>query len=409
MLILIDEAASMVEDVARRVPFPTVMITGAMGLRHSRYLLVLTLACASGVVRAIAQDQVSFDVIDLDTTLSLDRLAAQLANKRVVFVGETHDRYDHHLNQLEIIRRLRQLDPNLAIGVEYFQQPFQLQVDDYIAGRTTEKEFLGATEYYQGWGYDYRLYAPIFRFAREQRIPVRALNVPTSLASAVAKVGIAGLSGQQRTYLPKEIGPADADYRSRLRRAFEAHGAAKPDAFDHFVEAQLVWDEGVAESAAAYLNANQGRRMVILAGSGHLAFGSGIPKRLARRTKATFAIVLNGGDEVEPQMADYLLLGKKQELPAAVILGISLEEKDGKCRIRSLSAGGAGAKAGLKRGDVLIEIDGQTVKRIADMRLALWDRKPGERVRVSVRRMRLFGAVTARSFEIELAPGGAEK
>src|SRR6478735_5198894 len=103
MLILIDEAASMVEDVARRVPFPTVMITGAMGLRHSRYLLVLTLACASGVVQAIAQDQVSFDVIDLDTTLSLDRLAAQLASKHVVFVGETHDRYDHHLNQLEII------------------------------------------------------------------------------------------------------------------------------------------------------------------------------------------------------------------------------------------------------------------------------------------------------------------
>ena len=374
-----------------------------MWLRYSRYLLVLALAYASWVVGAIAQDQESLDVIDLDTTLSLDRLAAQLATKRVVFVGETHDRYDHHLHQLEIIMRLHQLDPNLAIGVEYFQQPFQLQVDDYIAGLTNEKEFLGATEYYQGWGYDYRLYAPIFRFAREQRIPIRALNVPTSLASAVAEVGIAGLSGQQRTYLPKEIGPADEDYRSRLRKAFEAHGAAKPDAFDHFVEAQLVWDEGMAESAAAYLNANQGRRMVILAGSGHLAFGSGIPTRLERRTSATYVIVLNGGDEVEPHMADYLLLGKKQELPAPGILGISLKEQDGKCRIRSLSAGGAGEKAGLKRGDVLIEIDGQTVKRIADTRLALWDKRPGDRVRVSVRRMRRFGAVTAFNFEIELA------
>jgi uncharacterized iron-regulated protein len=377
-----------------------------MWLRHSRYLLVLTLACAFWVVRAIAQDRVSLDVIDLDTTLSLDRLAAQLATKRIVFVGETHDRYDHHLNQLELIRRIHELDPNLAVGVEYFQQPFQPQLDDYIAGRTTEMEFLRATEYYQGWGYDYRLYAPIFRFVREQRIPVRALNVPTTLASAVAKVGIAGLSGQQRAYLPKEIGPADEDYRSRLRNAFEAHRAAKPDAFDHFVEAQLVWDEGMAESAAAYLNANQGRRMVILAGSGHLAFGTGIPKRLGRRTNASYAIVLNGGEQVEPDVADYLLLSKKQELPTAGILGISLEEKDGECRIRSLSEGGAGEKAGLKRGDVLVEIDGQTVKRIADMRLALWDRKPGDRVRVSVRRMRRFGAVTTRNFEIELAAPG---
>src|ERR1700676_4362544 len=229
---------------------------GAMWLRYYRSLIVLVLACASGVIGGIAQDQGSVEAVDLDTTLSLDRLAAQLANKRVVFIGETHDRYDHHLNQLEIIKRLHQLDPSLAIGVEYFQQAFQAQVDDYVAGRTTEKEFLRVSEYYQSWGYDYRLYAPIFRFAREQRIPVRALNVPSDLASAVAKIGIAGLSGQQRTYLPREIGPADEAYRSRLRKAFEAHKATKPDAFDHFVEAQLVWDEGMGESAAAYLVAN---------------------------------------------------------------------------------------------------------------------------------------------------------
>src|SRR6266446_6166979 len=150
--------------------------------RHSGFPLILVLAC----VRAIAQDA-SLDAIDLDTTLSLDRLVTQLGSKRVFFVGETHDRYDHHLNQLYIIRRLHQLDANLAIGVEYFQQPFQSQVDDYIAGRASEQEFLRATEYYQRWGYDYRLYAPIFRFAHEQRIPVRALNVPSALVSAVAK------------------------------------------------------------------------------------------------------------------------------------------------------------------------------------------------------------------------------
>lgn len=373
-----------------------------MSIRYSRCFLVFTLACALWVVRAIAQDGASLEAVDLDATLSPDRLAAQLATKRVVFVGEIHDRYDHHLNQLEIIRRIYQLDPNLSIGVEYFQQPFQPQVDDYIAGRTTEQEFLRATEYYQGWGYDYRLYAPIFRFARDHRIPVRALNVPSGLASAVAKVGVAGLSGQQRAYLPKEIGVADQSYTGRLRKAFEAHGAVKPDAFDHFVEAQLVWDEGMAESAAGYLKANQGRRMVILAGSGHLAFGSGIPKRLERRTNVTYAIVLNAGDDIEPHMADYLVLSKKQELPAAGVLGIRLKDEDGECRIRSLSPGGAGEKDGLKSGDVLVEIDGQTIKRIADTHLALWDKKPGDRVRVSVRRKSRFGGATERNFEVKL-------
>lgn len=369
---------------------------------------VLTLACALWVFRAAAQDQASFNAADLDAALSPDKLAAQVASKRIVFVGETHDRYDHHLNQLAIIRQIHQLDPNLAIGVEYFQQRFQSRLDDYIAGRTTENEFLRATEYYQEWGYDYRLYAPIFRFAREQRIPVRALNVPASLASAVAKTGIAGLSEEQRASLPKEIGTADEDYRSRLRQAFEAHGPAKPDAFDHFVEAQLVWDEGMAESAASYLKENQGRRMVILAGSGHLAFGSGIPKRLERLTDASYAIILNGGDneEVGPHMADYLLLSRKQELPAAGLLGVSMEEKDGGCRIRSLTPGGAAEKAGLKRGDVLVEIEGRTIKRIADTRLVLWDRKPGDRVRVGVKRKSGLAGASERNFDIELtAPG----
>ncbi len=373
-----------------------------MLFQHPRFLFVSALACSSIVFRAVAQDRVPLEAIDLGATLAQDKLAAQLASKRVIFVGESHDRYDHHLNQLEIIRRLHQLDPNLVIGVEYLEQRVQSQVDDYIAGRTTEKEFLRASEYYQSWGYDYRLYAPIFRFAQERHIPVRALNVLRTLVSEVGKAGIAGVSGEQRSNLPKEIGPVGEAYRSRLRQAFEAHGSAKPGAFDHFLDAQLVWDEGMAESAAAYLNANPERRMVILAGSGHLAFGHGIPQRLERRTHATYAIVLNGGDEIESHMADYILLGKKMELPPAGVLGVSLEEKGGECRIKAVSPGSAGVKAGLKNKDILIEIDGQAIKRIADMRLALWDKKPRDRVQVKVRRKGSFGAAAERTFEIDL-------
>jgi uncharacterized iron-regulated protein len=156
---------------------------------------------------ATAQDLGPIQPLDLDNPLSMERLITQLATRRVVFVGETHDRYDNHLNQLEVIRRLHQLDPNLAIGVEYFPRQFQPQVDDYIAERITEDQFLRAVDYYRTWGYDYRLYAPIFRFAREQRIPMRALNVAASVVLAVAKVGIKGLSEQQRASCRRRSSP----------------------------------------------------------------------------------------------------------------------------------------------------------------------------------------------------------
>ena len=54
-------------------------------------------------------------------------------------------------------------------------------------------------------------------------------------------------------------------------------------------------------------------------------------------------------------------------------------------------------------GDVLVAIDGQTIKTIAQVRLALWDKKPGDRVLVNVRRKRFLRAATARNFEVELA------
>jgi uncharacterized iron-regulated protein len=330
----------------------------------------------------------------------MDAVIAQLTDKRVVFIGETHDRYDHHLNQLEIIRELHKFHPDLAIGVEYFPQEFQPQVDDYIAGRITEDQFLRAVDYYRTWGFDYRLYAPIFRFAREERITVRALNVPGSVVSAVSKVGIQGLSEQQRASLPREIEPADESYKERLRSAFEEHPSAKRDAFDHFIEAQLSWDEGMASSAAQYLTANPGRQMVILAGAGHIEFGSGIPSRLERRIHASYVIVLNSGVAIEPHIADYILLSNNQPLPPAGVLGVSLEEKDGECRIRSLNPAGAAEKAGLKSGDVIVDIDGEPVTTTGDVRLALWKKKPGERVVVRIRRGRRAGS---RNFEVELA------
>jgi S1-C subfamily serine protease len=159
----------------------------------------------------------------------------------------------------------------------------------------------------------------------------------------------------------------------------------------------------MAANAADYLNNNPGSRMVILAGSGHVAFGSGIPSRLGRRTHTSYAIVLNSGENIEPKIADYILLSNKEQLPPAGTLGANLQEGGGECRIRSLDPAGAAEKAGLKRGDALVEVDGQPVKTVGDVRLALWDKKPGQRILVRIRRGGRLGANAEHKFEIELA------
>ena len=45
---------------------------------------------------------------------------------------------------------------------------------------------LKQTEYFTRWRFDYRLYRPILRFARDQGLPLVALNVPRELTERVA-------------------------------------------------------------------------------------------------------------------------------------------------------------------------------------------------------------------------------
>ncbi len=368
-------------------------------------LVVLLAAVSAAAAPPAPGSGAAFDAVSLAAPLAPSALAAKLADLRVVYIGETHTRYADHLNQLALIEALHARDPGLVIGVEYFERGFQAVLDDYIAARIDEREFLRRTEYFRHWGFDYRLYAPIFRYARKARIPVLALNVPRSLPAAVARVGLEGLAKAQRAELPESMGSAGAAYRKRLRAAYAAHGSAEPGDFDHFVEAQLVWDESMAANAASYLQTHPARRMVVLAGAGHVEFGDGIPARLARRTAVSYAIVLNGGAELEPGMADYVLLGDDAQLPPAGVLGVELADADTGCRIRGVSQGGAAARGGLRKGDLIVAIDGNRIASVADVRLALWDKRPGERVRIRLRRKRLFGA---RELTLEVALGSGK-
>ena len=68
----------------------------------------------------------------------------------------------------------------------------------------------------------------------------------------------------------------------------------------------------------------------------------------------------------------------------------------------AVTAPGAALKAGLKKGDVLVEVDGQSVKTTGDVRVALWDKKPGQHVVVEARRGRWL-ANTEHKFDVELA------
>jgi uncharacterized iron-regulated protein len=343
--------------------------------------------------------------LELSSLVDMDGLIDRVADRRVIFVGESHDRYEDHLSQLAVIERLHARGKSLAIGMEFFQQPYQEALDAYIAGEIEEADLLRRTEYFDRWRFDYRLYRPILRFAREKGIPLIALNLEAELTRRVGEVGIDGLTEAERARIPAEIDRSDPVYRERIETVFAMHPSDRQQDVEHFIEVQLLWDEGMAERAAAYLTAHPDRTMVVLAGSGHIEFGQGIPKRVIRRVNVPAATILNGSRrDMDPGAADFFLYPQQVGLPASGLLGVMLESSgdQGGARIQGFAESSGAKDAGIKEGDRIVQIGDQPVSAYADVRIALIDGRPGEKLPVEVLRERKIGADERLSFEVEL-------
>ncbi len=333
----------------------------------------------------------------------LDPLISELAAKQIIYIGELHGFYHHHLNQLEIIKRLHALNPKLAIGLEYFQIPYQQYLDQYVAGDISEQTMLEKTEYYQRWRYDYRHYRPILSFAKERKIPLIALNAPDEVTSKVAHIGIDRLTAEEKQYISTSIDRSDQAYRKRLREVFEKHPRSGMSKFEYFADAQYVWDETMAEQAVGYLLNNPGTKLVVLAGAGHLAYGSGIPKRVSRRLPASSAIVLHDdGTAIVPEKSDFLLFSSPVHLPPNGKLGIFMNNHSQGVSIAGFSQDSAAKEEGLKVGDRIISLAGQSVKKIGDIKLIMLDKKPGEMTSVTISRKNWFGMIKEYTFQVEL-------
>lgn len=325
--------------------------------------------------------------VNQDKRLAFPALVETLATKQVVFVGEVHDRYDHHLNQLAVLQALQQKNPNMAIGVEWFQQPFQPVVDAYLAGKISESELLSRSGYYERWRYDYRLLRPVMEYAKAKRIPVLALNAPVELTRKVSKGGLESLTPTERAQLPAKINPPDAPYRARLEKVFAEHSKDRQQ-FDRFLLVQRIWDETMAQNVARYLQAYPQQQMVVFSGTGHISHGAGIPQDVARQLPGIKLATVASSDpkEVQAGVVDYFLLSKAVDLPPTGKLGVMLDEKNHALTILDLDTNSAAGKAGLQKGDRLASVDGVAIRSMADLKVVLAGHKPGERVSVEVER-----------------------
>lgn len=174
----------------------------------------------------------------------------EMAKKRVVLLGEQHDRHDIHRWQVNVSASLLALRDELAVGFEMFPRRIQPVLDEWVAGELEAEQFLEKAEWSKVWGFDADLYWPLFHFCREFNVKMLALNCRRDLVTRVGKEGWEAIAEEDRDGLTPAR-PASLAHREHLLRLtnggppiMQGKSAGAPE-FDRFVRAQQTWDRAL--------------------------------------------------------------------------------------------------------------------------------------------------------------------
>jgi len=311
---------------------------------------------------------------------TLEDILPELKKSRVIYVGERHDRYEHHINQLRVIKRLHEAGISIGVGMEMFQAPFQQVIDDYLVDRIDEGEFLKKTGYFERWRYDYNLYKPIIDYLKKNRIPLVALNIEGGISRKVARQGIDSLIRKEKKQIPASLDFSNEQYRRDLREVFALHGKETSlTDFNFFLQAQVLWDEGMAEAAYRFLENHPDRNLVVIAGNGHIRHHYGIPDRLFRRSGDLYSVVVQD-EEIEPGIADYILLTTRIRGKKSPRLGVEIGEEEGGLLVAGVVDKSPAKKAGGKKGDILVRFKGKPITSLSDLKIGLFYTSFGDKV-----------------------------
>jgi hypothetical protein len=170
----------------------------------------------------------------------------------------------------------------------------------------------------------------------------------------------------------------------------------------------------MAQTIAKYLMSENGydKRMVVLAGGGHINYGFGIPKRLFRRLSEPYTTILpistnilvdeeaaaeameEGVQFLDIEMPDVPLYiadfvwasdyeGLSTDSPK---LGVYLVEENDQVAITIVSDGTSAKEYGLMEGDVIVQLDDTLIADILDIKFFLKEKVYGDRIVVKVKR-----------------------
>lgn len=334
-----------------------------------------------------------------------DELAARLDGVSLLLVGESHTSIEFHRVQLRIVEALVARGRKVSIGLEMYPATEQAQLDRWSSDPSfTEEAFLTDSRWYYNWSYNWNYYRDIFLFAHRNKLPMYGLNVPREIVSTMRKEGQDALTPEQARLLPERIDTENEEHRQLVRAMFDdpdgLHAAMTDEQFEGMFRAQCTWDGSMAHNALRALanSKDDSTILVVLVGSGHVAYGLGLERqaRLSFDGKIASVVPVTVEDSdtfervesVRASFADFVWGVPLERDPLYPALGLSTSERpEGEpLKVIFVSEDSVAETAGFAAGDRLLTMDGTPIDGKETMHRLMANKRWADDARFTVRR-----------------------
>ncbi len=235
--------------------------------------------------KVISQDSmtVHYKIYDTHTKqiITIDKIAAALADADVLFFGEEHNDSAGHYLEAEIFKALhKQYGEMLALSLEMFETDNQLALNEYLTGFIPEDRFAKDVRLWS----NYKDYRPLIEYAKQNNIPVIAANPPRRYVNLVSRRGMRSLdslSKKSKKFLP----PLPYDTLSgRYREKFlDVMKGSPGGGSSNIYYSQSLWDAGMSYSIFRFWKKNRHKKIFHCVGRFHCDEKLGTLAQLQKR------------------------------------------------------------------------------------------------------------------------------
>ncbi|MBM4326863.1 MAG: ChaN family lipoprotein [Deltaproteobacteria bacterium] len=270
------------------------------------------LVCAPVLIMAAGQP-IIVDAL-MGEPVPMEEMIDDLATVRIVYIGEFHTVARHHEAQADLLKGLVERKSSLALGMEMFAESQQPVLDKWRQGPGGVDSLINELGR-ERWT-NLADYEPVLMLAKKMRIPIRGLNADDRIVKKIAREGMEGLSDAERQQIPADVDQINPFHERLLNIRLRVHKAFHEKALTNIILAQALRDATMAHAVDRFLKSPEGqdRIMVVIAGTGHVSYGFGIPERTEKLNGLTYRIVLLS------ESGELVLSEKEKELAAPITI-----------------------------------------------------------------------------------------